>query len=141
VSQDTLTHLGQMCFCSRYSWNFGNRLNSFYGGGGLSRPPSPRSDHNSAAIWDALLQLHFWDLKADASACRHIHEQLTHAVQQAVDQYQGSECLLLILDALQAEATKVVDEAQQHAVERSRGSQEKLEAKVRSSQIGRRSIW
>ena len=118
----------------RYSWNFGNRLN-------VSSPPSPRSDHNSAAIWDALLQLQFWDLNADAFACRHIHEQLTHAVQQAVDQYQGSECLLLILDALQAEATKVVDEAQQHAVERSRGSQEKLEAKVRSSQIGRRSIW
>jgi len=74
-------------------------------------------------------------------ACRHIHEQLTHAVQQAVDQYQGSECLLLILDALQEEASKVLDEAQQHAVERSRGSQEKLEAKVRPSQIGRRSIW
>ncbi len=90
----------------------------------VSSPPSPRSDHNSAAIWDALLQIQFWDLKADVFACRHIHEQLTHAVQQAVDQYQGSECLLLILDALQAEATKVVDEAQQHAVERSRGSQE-----------------
>lgn len=73
--------------------------------------------------------------------CRHIHEQLTHAVQQAVGQYQGSECLLLILDALQEETSKVLDEAQQHAVERSRDSQEKLEAKVRPSQIGRRLIW
>ena len=73
--------------------------------------------------------------------CRHVHEQLTRAVQQAMQQYQGNECLLLIIEALQQEATRVLEDAHQHAIEKSKSSQESLELSQLPSQIGRRSIW
>lgn len=76
-----------------------------------------------------------------AGTCRHVHEQLTRAVQQAMQQYQGNECLLLIIEALQEEATRVLEDAHQHAVEKSKSSQESLELSRLPSQIGRRSIW
>ncbi len=74
-------------------------------------------------------------------ANRHTHEQLTHAVQQAILQYQGNECLLLIVNALQEEASKVIEDAQHFAVEKSKTSQEQLDLSRQPSQIGRRSIW
>ena len=76
-----------------------------------------------------------------AGGCRHVHEQLTDSVQQAVELYQGSECLLLVIQALQDEASRVVEAAQQHAVEKSKTGQEQLALLKRTSQIGRRSIW
>ena len=70
-----------------------------------------------------------------------MHEQLTHAVQQAVQQNQGTECLLLVVDALQEEAAKVLQEAQDHADAESISSQEQLHLNTRPIQLGRRSIW
>lgn len=72
---------------------------------------------------------------------RHVHEQLTHAVHQAVDQYQGHECLLLVVEALQEAAATAVEQANQHAVEKSRSSEEKLMRTAAPTQIGRRAIW
>ena len=76
-----------------------------------------------------------------SACCRHVHEQLTHAVHQAVDQYQGNECLLLVVEALQEAATSAVEQANQHAVEKSRSSEEKLMRTASPTQIGRRAIW
>lgn len=73
--------------------------------------------------------------------CRHVHEQLTHAVQQAVQQNQGTECLLLVANALQEEAAKLLQEAQDHADAESISSQEQLNLSTRAIQLGRRSIW
>lgn len=77
----------------------------------------------------------------DASACRHAHEQLSHAVQQAVDQNAGNECLLLIVDSLQQEAAELVQAAQDHADAESISSQEQLNLNSTPMQLGRRSIW
>ena len=73
--------------------------------------------------------------------CRHVHEQLTHAVQQAVQQNQGTECLLLVVDALQEEAAKLLQEAQDHADAESISSQEQINLNTKAIQLGRRSIW
>lgn len=73
--------------------------------------------------------------------CRHVHGQLTHVVQQAVQQNQGTECLLLVVDALQEEAAKLLQEAQDHADAESISSQEQLNLNTRDVQLGRRSIW
>lgn len=73
--------------------------------------------------------------------CRHAHEQLTHAVQQAVQQNSGTECLLLVVDALQEEALKLQQDAQDHADAESIASQEQLDLNSRPIQLGRRSIW
>lgn len=73
--------------------------------------------------------------------CRHAHERLTHAVQQAVQQNSGTECLLLVVDALQEEAVKLQQDAQDHADAESIASQEQLDLNSRPVQLGRRSIW
>ena len=62
-------------------------------------------------------------------------------MQQAVQQNQGTECLLLVVDALQEEAAKLLQEAQDHADAESISSQEQLNLNTRAIQLGRRSIW
>ncbi|KAL3130259.1 hypothetical protein ABBQ38_008092 [Trebouxia sp. C0009 RCD-2024] len=80
-------------------------------------------------------------IQVHCAAGRHAHEQLTHAVQQAVQQNSGTECLLLVVDALQEEALKLQQDAQDHADAESIASQEQLDLNSRPIQLGRRSIW
>lgn len=71
--------------------------------------------------------------------CRHVHEQLTHAVQEAVHEQMGSECLLLIMDALQEAGVRVVGQVKEEELQAHAAQQPKHSSK--RSQIGRRAIW
>lgn len=71
---------------------------------------------------------------------RHVHEQLTHAVQEAVKAQMGSECLLLIINALHEEGTKVLDEAKHATAAQAQTPQQSMRS-MKGSQIGRRAIW
>ena len=73
--------------------------------------------------------------------CRHIHGQLTHAVHQAVVQFQGNECLLLAVEALQEAAAAAVKQAKEAAAEKNQNSKEPPDTHPASFQIGRRAIW
>lgn len=74
------------------------------------------------------------------SVLRHVHEQLTHAVQEAVCEQSGSECLLLIVDALREEGTKVLSQAEEASSAQAHAPQQQMH-KAQPNQIGRRSIW
>ena len=70
----------------------------------------------------------------------HVHQQLTHAVHKVVEMHEGSECLLLVVAALQEEALEMVEQARQ-LVDKNETSEEQLELSKTPSQIGRRVIW
>ena len=72
--------------------------------------------------------------------CRHTHVQLTQAVQEAVHEQSGSECLLLIVDALREEGNKVLHQAEQASSAQAHAPQQHVH-KVQPKSIGRRSIW